>query len=63
MLTVGQTHEFAAQARAPRHPPGGLSQREWAKQLAAVVMAIFGITDTKDVKVGNDYIRGVSGGQ
>ncbi|GEM11899.1 ATP-binding cassette, subfamily G (WHITE), member 2, PDR [Rhodotorula toruloides] len=63
MLTVGQTLEFAAQARAPRHPPGGLSQREWAKQLAAVVMAIFGITDTKDVKVGNDYIRGVSGGQ
>ncbi|BGP36017.1 Multidrug resistance protein [Rhodotorula toruloides] len=63
MLTVGQTLEFAAQARAPRHPPGGLSQREWAKQLAAVVMAIFGISDTKDVKVGNDYIRGVSGGQ
>ncbi|BGO96274.1 Multidrug resistance protein [Rhodotorula toruloides] len=63
MLTVGQTLEFAAQARAPRHPPGGLSQRDWAKQLAAVVMAIFGISDTKDVKVGNDYIRGVSGGQ
>ncbi|GAA5895664.1 hypothetical protein JCM6882_000364 [Rhodosporidiobolus microsporus] len=62
-LTVGQTLEFAAQARAPRHPPGGLSQREYAKQLAAVMMATFGISDTKDVKVGNDYIRGVSGGQ
>ncbi|GAA5895574.1 hypothetical protein JCM6882_000344 [Rhodosporidiobolus microsporus] len=62
-LTVGQTLEFAAQARAPRHPPGGLSQHEYAKQLAAVMMATFGISDTKDVKVGNDYIRGVSGGQ
>ncbi|GAA5859087.1 hypothetical protein JCM8547_003998 [Rhodosporidiobolus lusitaniae] len=63
MLTVSQTLEFAAQARAPRHPPGGLSQREWAKQLAAVMMSVFGISDTKDVRVGNDYIRGVSGGQ
>ncbi|GAA5843073.1 hypothetical protein JCM11251_002723 [Rhodosporidiobolus azoricus] len=62
-LTVGQTLEFAAEARAPRHPPGGLSQREYARQLAAVMMATFGISDTKDVKVGNDYIRGVSGGQ
>ncbi|GAA6042699.1 hypothetical protein JCM8097_003753 [Rhodosporidiobolus ruineniae] len=62
-LTVGQTLEFAAEARAPRHPPGGLSQHEYAKVLAGVVMAVFGITDTKDVKVGNDYIRGVSGGQ
>ncbi|GAA6009123.1 uncharacterized protein JCM10292_005328 [Rhodotorula paludigena] len=63
MLTVGQTLEFAAMARAPRHPPGGLTQREWATKLAAVMMARFGITDTKDVKVGNDFIRGVSGGQ
>ncbi|GJN93621.1 hypothetical protein Rhopal_006678-T1 [Rhodotorula paludigena] len=63
ILTVGQTLEFAAQARAPRNPPGGLTHREWAKQLAAVMMARFGISDTKDVKVGNDYIRGVSGGQ
>ncbi|GAA5899638.1 hypothetical protein JCM6882_001172 [Rhodosporidiobolus microsporus] len=62
-LTVGQTLEFAAQARAPRNPPGGVSQREYAKQFAAVMMATFGISDTKDVKVGNDYIRGVSGGQ
>ncbi|BGP42684.1 Multidrug resistance protein [Rhodotorula kratochvilovae] len=63
MLTVGQTLEFAAGARAPRHPPGGLSQREWSKQFAAVMMAVFGITDTYNVKVGNEYIRGVSGGQ
>lgn len=27
------------------------------------MMAVFGISDTRDVKVGNDYIRGVSGGQ
>ncbi|TNY20426.1 xenobiotic-transporting ATPase [Rhodotorula diobovata] len=62
-LTVGQTLEFAAEARAPRVPPGGLSQREWSKQFAAVMMAVFGISDTYSVKVGNEYIRGVSGGQ
>ncbi|GAA5999769.1 hypothetical protein JCM10207_005901 [Rhodosporidiobolus poonsookiae] len=62
-LTVGQTLEFAANARAPRHPPGGLSQHEFSKQLAAVAMARFGISDTVNTRVGNDYIRGVSGGQ
>lgn len=28
--------------------------------LAAVVMAVFGISHTRDTKVGSDYIRGVS---
>jgi hypothetical protein len=34
-----------------RNPPGGLSQREWSKQIVGVVMAVLGISGTKDVRV------------
>ncbi|KAF8851269.1 putative ABC transporter [Acephala macrosclerotiorum] len=62
-LTVGQTLEFAAQARAPRHIPGGISRQEFARYLRDVIMAIFGISHTINTRVGNDFIRGVSGGE
>ncbi|OIW22266.1 P-loop containing nucleoside triphosphate hydrolase protein [Coniochaeta ligniaria NRRL 30616] len=62
-LTVGQTLEFAAQARCPRVIPQGLSRQQYCKQLSDVVMGMYGISHTADTKVGNDYIRGVSGGE
>lgn len=62
-LTVGQTLEFAAQARAPRHIPGGISRQEFARYLRDVIMASFGISHTINTRVGNDFIRGVSGGE
>lgn len=62
-LTVGQTLAFAAKARAPRNRPEGVTRDQWALHVRDAVMAIFGLTDTVDVKVGNEYIRGVSGGQ
>lgn len=63
MLTVGNTLEFAAKARAPRHIPGGLSKKEFALHLRDVVMATFGISHTSNTRVGNDFVRGVSGGE
>ncbi|QIW96862.1 hypothetical protein AMS68_002380 [Peltaster fructicola] len=63
MLTVGDTLEFAAKARAPRVIPGGLSKKEWALHLRDVVMATFGIAHTINTRVGNDFVRGVSGGE
>ncbi|BEJ15321.1 hypothetical protein CspHIS471_0410880 [Cutaneotrichosporon sp. HIS471] len=62
-LVVGDTLDFAARARAPRNPPGGLSVGEYAKKMRDVVMAIFGISHTVNTMVGNDFIRGVSGGE
>ncbi|WVO15160.1 hypothetical protein L204_102804 [Cryptococcus depauperatus] len=62
-LTVGQTLTFAANARAPRHPPGGLTQRQYAHHIRDVVMSVFGISHTMNTIVGNDYVRGVSGGE
>jgi ABC-type multidrug transport system ATPase subunit len=63
MLSVGQTLEFAAQARAPRHIPGGIGRQEYARYLRDVIMAVFGISHTINTRVGNDFVRGVSGGE
>lgn len=63
MLTVGDTLTFAARARAPRTPPGGVSKHHWAEHLRDVVMATFGISHTINTRVGNDFVRGVSGGE
>lgn len=56
-------HRFAAEARSPANPPSGLTQKEYAKHLRIVIMAIFGISHTKDTIVGDHFIRGVSGGE
>ncbi|KAL4896838.1 ABC-2 type transporter-domain-containing protein [Aspergillus ambiguus] len=63
MLTVGDTLYFAALARAPRTIPGGLSREEYATHLRDVIMSMFGISHTKNTRVGNDFVRGVSGGE
>jgi len=63
MLTVGQTLEFAAQARAPRYIPGGIDRKVFAAYQRDVIMAVFGIGHTINTRVGNDFIRGVSGGE
>jgi len=62
-LTVGQTLEFAAAARTPSHRIQGMSRSQYCKHMVQVVMAIFGISHTYNTKVGNDFVRGVSGGE
>ncbi|TVY20600.1 ABC transporter CDR4 [Lachnellula arida] len=62
-LTVGQTLEFAAQARAPRNRIPGVTRDQYAAHMRDVIMAVFGLAHTLNTKVGNDFIRGVSGGE
>ncbi|RSL75903.1 hypothetical protein CEP51_010451 [Fusarium floridanum] len=62
-LTVGDTLEFAARARVPSVVPGGFTSKQFARILRDVTMAMFRITHTMDSKVGDDFIRGVSGGE
>ncbi len=62
-LTVGQTLEFAAAVRTPSNRPGSVSREEFSKFMAKVVMAVLGLTHTYNTKVGNDFVRGVSGGE
>ncbi|KAF7553146.1 hypothetical protein G7Z17_g3859 [Cylindrodendrum hubeiense] len=62
-LTVGNTLEFASLARVPSKIPGGFTKTEFALAYRDAIMATFGITHTVDTKVGDDFIRGVSGGE
>ena len=62
-LTVGQTLSFAASARTPRARLAGISREAWAEHMKDVIMAVFGLSHTVNTKVGNDFIRGVSGGE
>ncbi|KAH0534149.1 GTPase-activating protein [Glutinoglossum americanum] len=62
-LTVGQTLEFAAACRAPKNRLWDITRKEYAILMRDVMLAIFGLSHTINTKVGNDFVRGVSGGE
>ncbi|KAF7289891.1 hypothetical protein MIND_01363800 [Mycena indigotica] len=62
-LTVGQTLLFAAKARVPRTRVDDVSRDAYATHIRDLVMAVFGLNHTMHTKVGNDFVRGVSGGE
>ncbi|KAH3664070.1 hypothetical protein OGAPHI_004784 [Ogataea philodendri] len=62
-LTVGETLTFAAQMRTPQNRAPGVTREEYAKHMAQVYMATYGLSHTYNTKVGNEFIRGVSGGE
>jgi ABC-type multidrug transport system ATPase subunit len=62
-LTVGQTLLFAALAITPQNRFPGVSRECYATHVRDVVMAVFGLSHTVNTRVGNDFIRGVSGGE
>jgi ATP-binding cassette, subfamily G (WHITE), member 2, PDR len=62
-LNVSDTLYVAAMARTPYSLPEGVSRTRYAEHLRDVVMALFGISHTHNTKVGNDFVRGVSGGE
>ena len=62
-LTVGETLEFAAAARTSHNRPKGISRTAFVKHMTRVVMTILGLSNTRNTMVGDDFIRGVSGGE
>ncbi|PYH36673.1 uncharacterized protein BO87DRAFT_353950 [Aspergillus neoniger CBS 115656] len=62
-LTVGQTLSFAAHARTPQKRIEGLTRSEYVETLTQVVLAVFGLSHTYHTKVGDNFVRGVSGGE
>ncbi|PWY81726.1 hypothetical protein BO94DRAFT_587429 [Aspergillus sclerotioniger CBS 115572] len=62
-LSVGDTLTFAALARAPRNRLEGVSRKQYAEHMRDVVMAMLGLSHTINTRVGNDFVRGVSGGE
>ncbi|KAF4984703.1 hypothetical protein FZEAL_143 [Fusarium zealandicum] len=63
MLSVGDTLTFASRARCPQNLPKGVSHDQYSDHMRDVVMAMYGISHTVNTQVGDNYIRGVSGGE
>ncbi|KAG9253562.1 ABC transporter [Emericellopsis atlantica] len=63
-LTVGQTLDFATRLKMGAHLPQGVSSQE-EQRLASrdFLLKSMGIEHTNDTKVGNAFVRGVSGGE
>ncbi|KAL6453119.1 CDR2 Multidrug resistance protein CDR2 [Candida maltosa Xu316] len=62
-LSVGDILEFAARLRTPQNRGEGIDRETYAKHMASVYMATYGLSHTRNTNVGNDFIRGVSGGE
>lgn len=64
-LNVSQTLSFAAETRAPQAKArlDGKSRKEYVADIRDVLATTFGLRHTYKTKVGNDYVRGVSGGE
>lgn len=62
-LTVGQTLRFAVQSRAPSSRRTGQAQKAYVAQQVDLLATTYGLRHTLKTKVGDDYVRGVSGGE
>ncbi|KAJ5964002.1 uncharacterized protein N7479_003878 [Penicillium vulpinum] len=62
-LTVGQTMDFATRLKVPFHLPDGMTASEYQQATKKFLLESVGISHTEDTKVGNEYVRGVSGGE
>ena len=62
-LSVGDTLSFAARARAPRNRLEGVTREQWADHMRDVTMAVLGLSHTINTRVGDQFVRGVSGGE
>lgn len=63
-LTVGQTMDFATRLKVPFKLPNGTQSPEaYREEARRFLLESMGISHTHDTKVGNEYVRGVSGGE
>lgn len=62
-LTVSQTLTLAAEARAPRNALVGSNRKAFAVNARDATLGALNLSHVADTFMGNDYIRGVSGGE
>ena len=62
-LTVAETLLFAAKTRTPRNRLEGQKRADFERHLVKILLNVFGLDKVADTKVGDAYIRGISGGQ
>tara|TARA_R110002003_G_scaffold2760_3_gene24611 strand:+ start:3124 stop:4569 length:1446 start_codon:yes stop_codon:yes gene_type:complete len=63
-LTVGRTMDFATRLNIPNALPKDVDDREdFRQKFKAFLLDSMGISHTEDTKVGDAFVRGVSGGE
>lgn len=63
-LTVGQTMDFATKLKVPAHLPAETkSVHDYVAETKQFLLESMKIAHTADTKVGNEFVRGVSGGE
>jgi ATP-binding cassette, subfamily G (WHITE), member 2, SNQ2 len=63
-LTVGQTIDFATKLKVPYHVPSNHEKSsDFQRETKEFLLKSMGISHTGDTKVGNEFVRGVSGGE
>lgn len=62
-LTVAETLAFAIKQKTPRVRPNGMRRSQYVNYVLDAVLKMFGIEHTANTLVGNDVVRGVSGGE
>lgn len=63
-LTVGQTMAFATQLKVPYSVPADVTDKSsYSKANRNFLLESMKIEHTQDTKVGNEFVRGVSGGE
>ncbi|CAK4030884.1 ABC transporter [Lecanosticta acicola] len=63
-LTVGQTIDFATRMKVPHRLPEGITDpKEYQRMSRDFLLRSMGIEHTHETKVGNEFVRGVSGGE
>jgi ABC-type multidrug transport system ATPase subunit len=63
-LTVGKTMDFATRLNIPNTLPSTAQNREdWRIKFKQFLLDSMGIAHTEDTKVGDAFVRGVSGGE
>lgn len=62
-LTVAQTLKFGLKMKTPSSRPEGVSREEFEAAYLDTILKTLGIPHTADTLVGNEFVRGVSGGE
>ena len=62
-LTVGQTLAFAAETSTPKRAQEQISRKYFAQEKTNAALVALGLSNASSTKIGNDHVRGVSGGE
>ncbi|KKY24186.1 putative abc transporter [Phaeomoniella chlamydospora] len=62
-LTVGQTLAFALDTKSPAKRPVGMTKTQFKEKVVDLLLKMFNIEHTRNTIVGNQFLRGVSGGE